>query len=500
MLAAFAEATASTIFVTGRLDIMGDTHATPDELAWLDVNYIAAKIVGLFLAPWMMSRLGGTFIIRASVGLLTLTCGLAALTDETNLLAMLRGLQGFAGGVFLVSAQTALFQVFAKTSQPLVQALFAIGAVVAPAALLPLSSGWTIDTLSWVWIYLTATALGLAALLLIASAGAVETKTEGDSLNIIGIALLVITAFATTFSLNQGNRWNWLDEQRVIVLSTAGAIAAMAFIVIQLGNGRKRLIHPGVFRSQDFTFAFGLTFVAGFALTGSSYLIPAFAISVLGVTPTEAGWLLLPSGLVFIAALITVALCLTARLFPPLTTAPFGVLCFMTAMWLLSTSTLETGADQMEPALMLRGLGLGLLFLSLTLIALGGLPRELLAHGVALFNFCRLFGGQIGTASLQTFIDHSTMQNIAVLAANIPTGDPLVLSRLMQISATLIERGIDPAATSRAASTLLGRQVSAQAGTIAFNDAFLAIALLFIAAAPLVLIFRSMVAWLSPKP
>ena len=36
-LAALAEAVASTALSTGRLDMIGDTHATPDEFAWLDV-------------------------------------------------------------------------------------------------------------------------------------------------------------------------------------------------------------------------------------------------------------------------------------------------------------------------------------------------------------------------------------------------------------------------------------------------------------------------------
>src|SRR5438445_12153363 len=50
-------------------------------------------------------------------------------------------------------------------------------------------------------------------------------------------------------------------------------------------------------------------------------------------------------------------------------TAPFGILLIMVAMWMLSGSTSESGTDDMMAAILLRGLGLGFLFLSITLFA-----------------------------------------------------------------------------------------------------------------------------------
>ena len=490
-LAALTEAVAGTALSTGRLDMIGDTHATPDEFAWLDVAYVAAKFTGFVMTPWLISRLSGTVTLRAAAGLLALFCGLAALTTDVDFLTAIRAVQGFVGGVLLVCGQTVLFQSFHSYRQPVVQSFFAIGAVVAPAAFVPLMSGWIIDSWSWNWIFLTAFAAGLAALALIVAGGQLK---EGDAasgrLDWPGLALLIVSAVALTYLLSQGSRWNWLEESRIVVMATVGTAALAMFVLSLIGSHKDKLIDLSVFRHQDFAFAFAVSFVAGFALNGSAYIIPSFAVSVLGMTATEAGWLLLPSGFLFIAALFLVAMLLRFMRLPPIAMVPFGVVTFMTAMWMLSLSNGQSGAPDMNLAILLRGVGLGLLFLSLTLIALAGLPRATLVYGVALFNVGRLAGGQIGVASLQTLIDHQTAQNLTVLATNITNGRPAVIDRLAQIGNLLTAKGVEMASVQKAAINLLGRQVATQATVISYDTAFLAIALLFVAAAPVLIAYK----------
>jgi MFS transporter, DHA2 family, multidrug resistance protein len=490
-IAALADAMAGTAVSTGRLDMIGDIHATPDELAWLDVGYTAAKFIAFAMAPWLINRLSGTVAVRAATGILALGCGLAALTLDTNLLTALRLLQGFAGGVLLVSGQTALFQMFHPRKQPLIQSLFAIGAVVAPAAFVPLMSGWIIDSWSWNWIFLTAFATALVALALVVAGGELrDVEASSGGFDWLGLTFLTVSAAALTYVLSQGSRWNWFDESHICVLTAAGTAALAVFVISLFGRHRDKLIELSVFRDQDFAFAFPVSLVAGFALSGSAYVIPSFAVSVLGMTATDAGWLLLPSGFLFIAALLLVALLVGIGNVPPIATVPFGILIFMTAMWMLSRSNGESGAADMSLAILLRGLGLGLLFLSLTLIALARPPRATLVYGVALFNIGRLAGGQIGIASLQTLIDHQTAQNLAVLGANLTNGRPAVIDRLAQIGSLLAAKGVEPGSVGKAATSLLGRQVATQAAVISFETAFFTIALLFAAAAPVLVAYK----------
>src|SRR3546814_8134276 len=94
---------------------------------------------------------------------------------------------------------------------------------------------------------------------------------------------------------------------------------------------------------------------------------------------------------------------------------PFGILTVMTAMWMLSGSSGESGAHDMMPAILLRGFGLGCLFLSITLIAFSKLPPAALAFGIGIFNIGRQLGGLIGVAGLQTLIDHRSEEHTSEL-------------------------------------------------------------------------------------
>jgi hypothetical protein len=77
----------------------------------------------------------------------------------------------------------------------------------------------------------------------------------------------------------------------------------------------------------------------------------------------------------------------------------------MVAMWMLSGSISESGTDDMMTAILLRGFGLGFLFLSITLIAFGNLNDRNRASGIGLFNAGRQLGGLMGVALLQRLID-----------------------------------------------------------------------------------------------
>ena len=259
-----------------------------------------------------------------------------------------------------------------------------------------------------------------------------------------------------------------------------GAATLLAFLGQQVMAKGQGLLDFTLFRSDDFSFAFIVSFVAGAALFGSAFLIPSFAVSVLAFTPTDAGLLLLPSGALFIGALLMAAFLMQVRGVPPFATVPFGILMIMVAMWMLSGSTSESGADDMMAAILLRGLGLGFLFLSITLIAFSNLNSRNLASGIGLFNTGRQLGGLMGVAGLQTLIDHNVAANVAVLGANVTAGVPAVSERLTTTTAMLAARGMDAVAASRAATSLLGRVVTGQSTVIAFDTAFNAVALLFV--------------------
>lgn len=249
MFAALTEAVAGTVLSMARLDIMGDTYASSDEFVRLEVGYVAAKLVAFALTPWIAGRFTLQNALTAATASMTVACALAAVSSELNILLALRLVQGFSGGVILVSAQTLLFQVFARREQPLIQTLFAIGAVVAPATLAPFMHGWLLDTLSWRWIFTAVVPVGLAAVLLLAWTDAGQTaEARRSRFDWFGTAMFTIAAFSITYLLNRGNRWDWLRNDDIIMLTLAAAAAFLLLIIHCLrGKREDKLLDLGVF-------------------------------------------------------------------------------------------------------------------------------------------------------------------------------------------------------------------------------------------------------------
>lgn len=489
VLATLTEAVAGTVLAMARFDMIGDTYATPDEFSRLDIAYTAAKLTGFVLTPWLLGKVSVRTCLRAATGAMTLACGAAALTFDLEILVVLRLLQGAAGGVLLVSGQTMLFQSFPRSSQPIVQCFFAMGAVVAPATLAPYMEGWLIDSLAWTWIFLSIVPVGLAAVTLLAltqpEAGA---GARAGRLDWPGLLLFSIAAFCLTYVLNQGSRWQWLEELSIARLMSGGTVSLMLFIVYQLRVRRTdALLDLSIFQFGGFAFGFVASIAAGIALAGSTYLIQSFAITILGMTLTAAGMLLLPGALAFVSTLLLTAFLVQRYGIKPIATVPVGIIGFMVAMWMLSGSSGESGFPDLLPAVLLRGLALGFLFLSITLITLLDLPGRKISYGVALFNVGRQTGGLLGVAFLETLIDHQTALNRSVLAAHIVPGRVVVTEHLAALTHGLAAHGMELDTAARAAVQTLARDLTMQASVIAFDTAFFAVALFFVGAAPVLI-------------
>jgi len=493
VLTAFMDAVASTALSIGRIDMLGDIYATPDELALADIVFIAAKMTAFLAAPLFVVAAGPLACLRAGAVMLLLASAAMTFSADLTWIYLCRILQGIAGGTILVAGQTLLFLRFAYRRQPVIQAIFAIGAVMAPATLTPALQGWLVDHLTWDWIFLCNLPLGIASLALLA-ADADRTERRRLELPAFEIALLGISAALLTYVLQQGSRFNWLDDAGIAVLGPVGIVAAGALVIWEVRSGPEnslRLSTP--FVSPDFRFGILVSLVAGFALSGSAYLIPAFALGVLDFTATGAGALLLPSGAMLALALLLAGLGIEKTGANPIVLVPFGILFFASAMWLLSGSASSSGAPDLIVPLLLRGVGLGCLFVALTLVTLRGLPAHAVVFGVGLFNLGKQAGGLFGTAFLQTYIDHQSVLNRTVLSSHLTGGDPALGQRLKATADLLASNGMDGAAAIKAALPVLQRALDKQAAAIAFNEAFFALVLLFAVAAPCLVLAKRLI-------
>jgi DHA2 family multidrug resistance protein len=482
-----------TIFSIARSQIMGAAGAIPDEAAWINLSYLIAKLACLPAAAWVVDRFGETRALLWSIALLLVASLVCALVISLPGFVAARGAQGVAGAVLLVAAQSILLRLFPAGRQGLVQALYALGVVMAPTSLAPAVQGWLVDDFSWTWVFWLNWALaplGLICLTLFKEL-LPNTRQAVPVFDWLGFGLFSAAMGALVYVLLEGARWNWFEESHITFWAIFGCAAlGLSLARVYTGTAQRGFFDASVFAVPQFAFGFFVSFIAGFALFGSAFLIPAFALNVLGMPPLEAGMLLLPASLTIGLGLVMAGGVITAKNLNPVKFVPFGIILMMISMWMLSRSTLESGTADLWGALAARGMGLGFLFLAVTLITLSDLKSAQIATGVGLFNFGRQMGGIVGISFLTTYLGGQIALNRRILIENINPASPAFQQRQRQLIEALTNRGLDPGVANEGAAFVIQKGLQAQVAALSFDAAFFSLVLLFVIAVPLIIVFK----------
>lgn len=137
-----------------------------------------------------------------------------------------------------------------------------------------------------------------------------------------------------------------------------------------------------------------------------------------------------------------------------------------------------------------RGIGSGLIFVPLTTLSMGAVPREQIGTASGLFNMVRTLGGSIGIALLITFLSRGTQIHQHYLTTHVHAYNPEVWHRF-----AIANSGTIPGLTANDLQTgpllaLMYRGVQRQALLLSFIDDFRLIAYLFFALGPFVFLMR----------
>ena len=169
----------------------------------------------------------------------------------------------------------------------------------------------------------------------------------------------------------------------------------------------------------------------------------------------------------------------------------FGAFMFLGSMTLMSRLTLDSGHDDLFWPLIMRGVGLGLLFVPLTSATVSGLPMRQIGQGTGMFNLMRQLGGSVGIAVMATMLARQTVVQKQLLTEHVGSYDPNTMARLSGLTRGLVARGFDAAIAKQQALLIMDRQIATQASVIAFSRIYLISGILLVAALPLLLIWKT---------
>ena len=487
VLAALMQVIDSSIVNVALPDMMGNLGASLDEIAWVSTGYILANVIIIPLTGWLGDFFGRKRYFVGSIIIFTVTSFMCGASTSLSELVFWRIVQGMGGGALMTVSQAVLFESFPRREAGMAMALFGLGVMVGPT-IGPTLGGWLTDNYGWPWIFYVNLPVGvLAAAMIIAYVHDPEHQERPRTIDYIGIALLAVSVGSLQYLLEYGQRDDWFDSRLMTFLAVTSGVTGVILIWREL-TIEDPVIDFRVLKHRQMWVGTLLGVVMGVGLYASVFTLPVFLQSNLRMTAQQTGIVLLPGALA-----TAISMAIVGRLtnkFDARILIAIGALLFAGAMIRLSRITGESGSMDFFWSLIMRGFGLGMMFVPLTTITLAELSHRELPQGTGLYNFFRQLGGSLGIAAIATLLSHYTAQFRAILAEHISIGDPTTMARVDMLTRGLIGRGADPWTARQRALEILDRELMGQASVIAYSRIYVLSAALILALIPLLVLIR----------
>ncbi|MFZ5624448.1 MAG: DHA2 family efflux MFS transporter permease subunit [Gemmatimonadota bacterium] len=469
--------------------MMGNLGATLEEVAWVSTGYIVANVIILPLTGWLGDRFGRRNYYTASILIFTTASWFCGNAGSLESLVFWRIIQGIGGGALISTAQAILLDVFPPREQGMAMAIFGVGVMVGPT-LGPTLGGWITDNYAWPWIFYINIPLGLlAAMLCWQLVPEPEHANEAaPRVDWPGLALLIIGIGSLQILLERGEAKDWFESREIIVETILAAAGITAFLWHELRTDYP-VVNLRVLGNRQLFAGVAFGFVLGFALYASVFVLPVYVQNLLGYTAWDTGKLILPGAIASAVAMAVVGRHTTkldARVF-----ITAGVLLFLVSMWQHYHFTTETGMHDFFWPMVLRGVGMGCIFVPLTQAAVADLRPQDLAQGTGLFNLSRQLGGSFGIAISATLVKRFSEQTREALLPHLSVSEGPVREWLQQVTAALLRQGGSLTEARTTAYQILEGKLQAQALMIAYEKVFLLMGMIFALSLPLLLLFRT---------
>src|SRR5262249_39877949 len=397
-----------------------------------------------------------------------------------------RAAMGYAGGSFLVRAQTAINLVFTGKARAKALGVLALGVVCVARLCGAGVGGYLTEWYSWRAVFYLNVPMALSALALLVFLPDVKGRlVEGARrLDVLGMLLLVGWVAPLQIALSRGERDDWFSDPFIASLGGAFALCLPLFVWWELRSGGAGSTSPApiislqTFRSRTFVIGGIYVVILGLLLYGQLSVVPQFLRNVQHHSAWGTGRLQS-----FNAIFFAVGLILGARLMVPLglrRALAVGAVAFTVGMWTWATRLTPDISDRaMLLPLALTGFGAGWQIGPLSTLINKDTPDPLMGEGMELYLCLRQLGGSWGTAILAILVDRresfwSGRLGEHLSEYEIAGGAPSVAGNALQQGAAALQAaGIPHADAQAGAMALLRGRLLGQAIVNAFADTFL---------------------------
>lgn len=491
IMCALLEIVDTTIVNVALNDMKGNLGATTTEVGWVITAYAIGNVIIVPMTSWLSMQFGRRNYFAASIMLFTVCSFLCGNSTGIWELVLFRFLQGLGGGALLVTSQTIITESYPPEKRGMAQAIYGMGVIVGPTLGPPLG-GYITDTAGWPYIFYINIPLGIIAALLTLQFVRSPKYGEKSSIRDIdwaGIGLLAIFVGSLQYILEKGHDDDWFNSSTIIFFTATAILGGFFFIWREL-TFRNPVVKLRVLKNGNLRVGTILSFIMGFGLYGSTFIIPLYTQQILGWTATQAGMLMVPAALTTALLMPFIGQMLQRGAKPKFMIAAGMLIFFFFCFWGHQILTPDTSKDSFFWMLILRGVAMALLFIPITMMSLSTLKGPQIGDGAAFTGMMRQLGGSFGIAVITTFMAQQIMVHRADLVTRIDVTNPAAMSKVDQLQQALIARGEPVNLSLQGAYKIMDGTIMKQAAVLSYMDVFLYIGIMFLVCIPFVLMVK----------
>ncbi|BCW80599.1 MDR family MFS transporter [Pseudarthrobacter sp902506025] len=401
MLGMFLASLDQTIVSTSIYTIANDLDGLSLQ-AWATTAYLITSTVSTPLYGKLSDIFGRRPLYLTAIAVFLVGSLYAGSVHSMTELAIARGIQGLGAGGLLALALTIIGDIVSLKDRAKFQgyfmSVFGISSVLGPVVGGAFAGSANILGFDgWRWVFFINIPIGLAALTVVFLFLHLPAKHLKQKIDYWGAAAITVAIVPLLLVAEQGRTWGWTSLNSFLCYGL-GVVGIAWFLLAEKRAGDYALIPLRLFHNVTFGLSSLLNFIIGIGMFGAIAMLPMYLQLVKGLTPTEAGLMMITFtvGILFgsITAGRTISASGTFRIFPIMGT---GIL---TAAALVMGFSLGVDTDLWVPGLIavFFGVGLGFCMQPLTLAMQTSVPPRDMGVGTSSAAFFRSMGGAVGTA------------------------------------------------------------------------------------------------------
>lgn len=477
MMVAILEVLDSTIVNVSLPSMMGELGANIEQITWVLTSYIVASAIFMPLTGFIERNIGRKKLLLINITGFMITSALCGLATSLDAIIIFRVLQGAFGAALIPLSQAILRDTFPLEEQGKAMGIWGIGILTAPV-LGPALGGFITENFSWRFIFymnLPFCLIGIFLTLLIIK----DTERRPLRIDWLGVILMAAGVGSLQIFLDQGNQHGWLSSHYILTLMLTSIFCLFIFIA----RGWKKennVIKLKIFSDRNFSVATLILFGFCALLFAVIVVQPMMLQELFGYPVLTAGWTMAPRGLASMVTMASAAAIM--KRYGVKVPVVIGILLCAFGTYFMANYNLSSGMWTIIWPTIIQGLGMGLLFVPLSTVALATLHQTDSSEGAGLFSYGRMLGSSVGISIASTFLARLAQINWHRLGGHIQPFNPNLYRWLNRQGLALH----NPVTTSRLAETL-----HRQSMIIAYIDVYWAIAIGFMLLLPLVFLMKS---------